>query len=281
LPGFTSQALLSACVKAHGPVRKVLEFLIEVNSEASGRAVVRSVATLDAHQSLLHFEETVLECPPLRGDAWTNNLAVGIIPYAAGAAVKRAYFNVLETCTAKNIFSPNLLGLTAAQYQLLLVNVGNQFYRRDGEEIRNILVFENEPGRCFAHAVGYATGNQISAARSSVQPVFVAAVNLAGTETIAPLADVTNFESRELVRFDSDDIELLSCRYDSGRYLLRLASLIDQAHECTLTFFSPIHEAYRTDLRGVRRNRLAIDGLAVKLRLQACDIQQIEIVTGG
>jgi hypothetical protein len=184
----------------------------------------------------------------------------------------------MEQTDACKLFSVNVLRAVGPDADLLWINHGNQFYVREGGEIRNILVYENEPGRQFEYAIGFSVNNPLQEVRKLAQPCFVEAFDAPAHVRSKRHTDTTQSSWSSLFAFEKGTAELLSCRYAKGKLLVRVAALTGNEQE--VVFNSPIAttQAYRTDLRGTRLEKLALSDGRISLVLRPWDIAQIELV---
>ena len=275
LPESQCQKTRDVRISASGPLRGALEFEIELVTERGDTCRIRTHVSLDAHQPLVCFEEHILQCPELHDDQWTNHLGVRFGMAWQRPKLKRSYFNVLEDTEAQHLSSVNLLVAQGPDAEMLFVNHGNQFYVCRDNEIRNILIYENEPCRRFCYAVGCCEDNPVMQARSWVQPCFIQKA------TGAPEGGSPNRILSSKMSFFSinpPDVELLSCRYVDGRFLLRLANTTDQALDTTVESYCPLGQAFLTDLLGRQLEALRVSDRTVHIRLQPCDVRQLALL---
>ncbi|MDP7289550.1 MAG: hypothetical protein QGH94_16335, partial [Phycisphaerae bacterium] len=262
-----------ARLTAAGPIRGTLEFDIEVGAKRGNTARIRSRISLDAGQSLLGFQEHVVRCPQIRGDQWINHLGVRFWPADRSSALMRCYFNVLEPAEKERVFSNNLLVARGDAADVLFVNHGNQFYRCSNNEIGNILLYEQERAREFAYAVGFPRGNPVIQARAWTSPLFAEKVarKAATNENRSDDACVSFFS------VDSTDVEITSCRYVDGRFLLRLANTTGQEISAVINAFCGIGQAVLTDLCGNKMADLEIRDRGALVPLRPWDIRQVAL----
>ena len=255
-PDSPAPVCSNSTVLLRSPLRGTIEFEISVGDAC--RMTTR--VSLDSGATTLTCETQVLEVPPLAGDQWRNHLGVRF-ELAERGEVLSSHFNVLEPFPHDRIYSPNVL----VAEDVVFLNEGNQFYIREGTALSNILVMENEPARQFRYAVGLVQKNPIMQARAWAQPCFIERVN--AKKSFAQF----------LVQFDRADIELLSCRYDDGALLLRLANTCDRKVPTSLTMFAPIAAASSTTLAGDHKSNLPVQDGSVALELSPWDIRQVRL----
>lgn len=255
-PDSPAPVCSNSTVLLRSPLRGTIEFEISVGDAC--RMTTR--VSLDSGATTLTCETQVLEVPPLAGDQWHNHLGVRF-ELAERGEVWSSHFNVLEPFPHDRIYSPNVL----VADEVVFLNEGNQFYIREGTALSNILIMENEPARQFRYAVGLVQKNPIMQARAWAQPCFI--------ERVHAKKSFAQF----LVQFDRADIELLSCRYDDGALLLRLANTCDRKVPTSLTMFAPIAAASSTTLAGDHKSNLPVQDGSVALELSPWDIRQVRL----
>lgn len=280
LPDGDACTCQGARIASAGPLRAALVFDVEVvagqkqkqKQKRGGRARARVRATLDAGQSLLRYEVHVLRCPSLRGDQWVNYLGVRFQLANPAPQWTRCHGSMLEPVADENVFSRNLLLARSPGDDVLFVNFGNQFYRVRGGAVDNILVFEQEPGRRFAGAVGAALDNPIMQARAFVEDVYVERLPRAAGARASGGAPAVS-----LLSVDRPDVEILSCRRGRGHLLVRVASTTARPVTARIRVPGPVEAAHLTDLRGDPQEPLETsDGQAI-VPLRPWDVRQIAL----
>jgi len=130
------------------------------------------------------------------------------------------------------------------------------------------MIMENEPLREFRYAIGVSENNPIMQSVNWSQPCYAQPSNKLNGSDCA---------SQSFIDFDSENVELLSCRYDEGSLLIRLANTVGTAIKTTLTPFGPITSASVTGLDGKHKRSLNVNDGCVKLNLRPWDIRQLRI----
>jgi len=267
-PQSSRQVCRQSRIRLQGPLRGSIAFNIELADDSGNRCTMETVVSLDANQAVATFATKVLEVPGLEGNQWSNHLGVQFQFPDAGTEILASHFNVLEPFFHNQIFSPNVLVTRSEAGDTVFLNEGNQFYVRDGQSLRHIMIMENEPLREFRYAVGAAKNNPIMQSLKWSQPCFVQK-----TETRNGLEHA----NQSLIDLGNENIELLSCRYDQGALLVRLANTAGVPVKAALSVFQPVTSASMTGLDGKPGRSLKVSDGRIKLNLRPWDIRQVRM----
>ena len=255
---------LGVTVKSSGPLRGSVEFELELTDQRGDVCRLRTCATLDAGYSVVTFGTEADRAPHVEGNQWVNHLGTRFELADASAEVWTSHFNVLESFPHRQVYSPYVLLVRGGNGDVAFLNEGNQFWVHDGGTLSHILIMENEPARRFRYAVGIPDENPIIQSRAWAGPYFAGAGD--GTQ-----------DHQSLIDPGSDDVEVLSCRYDDGALLLRIANTADRRVRTTLGVAAPIASARITSLAGDPGQELkVVDGRAA-LSLRPWDLRQIRL----
>ena len=267
-PQSLQQVCCQSKIRLRGPLRGSILFNIELKDDCGNRCTIETVVSLDVGQTVAAFETKVLNIPKLEGDQWRNHLGVRFAWPDANTGILTSHFNVLESFSHKQIFSPKVLVARSETGDTVFLNEGNQFYVRDGNSLRHIMIMENEPLRKFRYAIGLADHNPIMQSLKWSQPCFVQRNDK---------INASKCVSQSFIDFDNENIDLLSCRYEEGALLIRLANTIGTEVQATLTAFESITSASVTGLDGKHKRSLNVNEGRVKLNLRPWDIRQLRI----
>jgi hypothetical protein len=263
---------------ANGPLRGAIEFDLEMPVQNQDPCLLRTRVSLDTQQAELNFETRVLKAPHVKGNQWRNHLAVRFVLADRDVSIETCHFNVLERHDGEQLISPNVIVARSQATSVAMFNEGNQFYRREGNLISNILIVENESARCFRYGIGIAADNPIMQARMWAQPVTIAAtssrVNISADAPVPAESYVISF-----VSLDSADVEVLSARVEEGTLRVRLANTTGRPIEARLKTFLAFDFAERTGLDGRRPVPQEVCDGQIMLSLRPWDIVQTKLAT--
>ena len=261
-PQSEQQVCLNSTVQLNGPLRGRIAFEIELTDGKGSICRLTTRVSLDAGQPVATFETEIMQTPDVAGNQWNNHLGVRFELAEVTAEISNSHFNVLEPFHHRQIYSPYLL----LAGDTLFLNTGNEFYTRDDGALSNILIMENEAARHFQYAVGLPETNPVMQSRKWSQPCFIEAISGIDSQTC-----------HSLIHFDSDDIELLSCRFHEGTLLLRIANTSASKVKTDLQTFGAINSASITTLANSLLETLTVRDNKVSLEIQPWKIQQLRI----
>lgn len=264
-PSSGPQRCVAHTVAKGGPLRGAIHFEIEVKEGCDNISRLRQRVSLDIRASVLTFETEVLEAPAVEGNQWKNHLGLRFQLPMENPEILASHYNVLEPFPLRQIYSTNLLVVRDGGEASIFLNEGNQFYVQEDGRLDHILVMENEPERHFRSAVGIAEGNPIMQARRWAGPCFV-----------HPVGGPT-FTEGPLVEISSEDVELLSCRFEGGGFLVRLANTCDREVRTTLALTRSISAATIATLAGVDKRKLTVRDGRTALTLRPWGIRQVKL----
>jgi hypothetical protein len=266
-PNSARQVCRGSKVKLAGPLRGAISFELEFSDGAGNFCRLETEISLDAGQSQATIATMVHNVPEVEGNQWENHLGVRFELPEPDTDIHTSHFNVLEPFAHAQIFSPNVLVAQRAAGATAFFNEGNQFYVREGQALRHIMIMENEPLREFRYAIGVAGDNPIMESLKWSQPCYVQRTDRCGTGTTG----------QSLIETSSDHVSLLSCRYEEGALLVRLANTMGKPVKTSLKAFRPIRSAEVTGLDGNRGKLVKVTDGGIKLNLRPWDIRQLRI----
>jgi hypothetical protein len=261
-PQSERQVCLNSTVQLSGPLRGRIAFDIELYDEKGNTCRLSTCVSLDASQPVATFDTEISQAPAVEGNQWHNHLGVRFELANASAEIFNSHFNVLEPFHHRQIYSPYLL----LAGDTIFLNTGNEFYVRDDGAVSNILIMENEAARRFQYAVGLAETNPVMQSRKWTQPCFIEAIS-----------GIDSQLCHSLIRFDSDDIELLSCRFHEGTLLIRMANTCASKVNTDLQTLGSIDSASITTLADSPLETLSVRDNKVPLEFRPWEIQQLRI----
>ncbi len=283
------QVCHNARIVAHGPMQAVLEFDIELRQANLVMARLLSRVTMNVDEPLLRFETTVAQADEnnrdlpvmtvlsLQGDQWENHLGVCFDVPDDDAIWERGHFNVLEPTNHHRLFSPNLLLARGERIDTTFINFGNAIYKRDGSQICQLMIYENEPTRCFEYMVGVADDQPVIQARAAVQPVYVERI-VPSSHSQTSVTDVMVF-NRPWVDIDHPAIELISCARVADGIRYRLANTRSRPVHTSIRVVGYSETAYLTDFLGRSRTPVDVGHGRYDIQFASCEIVELHIPT--